>query len=222
MKKFAIFGLALWSVMTLQAQTLNVKMGQVTYQIPAEQAGVMPYENFNEEQTSSLLSTVTILNKVYPLSDVDCMFVSDDEVLDDAVDVVYDGEEATVKVAGNIAQYLAVAVNGAHVSIVQSEDVQRELVYTLSGSSQNGSFYMDGEYKMSLVLNGLTLHNPDSAAVNIRDGKRISVELTEGTVNTLSDGKGGTQKACFAVKGHTEFKGAGTLSTSISSRTEVP
>ncbi|MBR3442559.1 MAG: carbohydrate-binding domain-containing protein [Bacteroidaceae bacterium] len=211
MKKFAIFGLALWSVMTLQAQTLNVKMGQVTYQIPAEQAGVMPYENFNEEQTSSLLSTVTILNKVYPLSDVDCMFVSDDEVLDDAVDVVYDGEEATVKVAGNIAQYLAVAVNGAHVSIVQSEDVQRELVYTLSGSSQNGSFYMDGEYKISLVLNGLTLHNPDSAAVNIRDGKRISVELTEGTVSTLSDGKGGTQKACFAVKGHTEFKGAGTL-----------
>jgi hypothetical protein len=54
-------------------------------------------------------------------------------------------------------QYLSeVSVNGAHVAIVQRDDLASEITYTLSGTSANGSFYMDGSYKASLVLSDLT------------------------------------------------------------------
>jgi hypothetical protein len=48
----------------LTAQTLNVQVGQVTYQFPAEQAGVMNYAEGN---------TLTIMNKVFTLADLTTM-----------------------------------------------------------------------------------------------------------------------------------------------------
>ena len=43
--------------------------------------------------------------------------------------------------------------------------------YILAGNSSNGSFYMDGDHAMGLVFNQLSLINPDSAAINIQNGK---------------------------------------------------
>lgn len=202
MKKITSLIILLATTLTMAAQTLNVQVGEVVYQIPAAQAGDMVYSEG---------TTISILNKVYTLSDIDRMYIDATPVTDNSVSVGYDGTKAQVLVAGNVAQYLTINANGAHVAIVQNADVTEEITYTLSGNSTDGSFYMDGQLKASLVLNGLTLHNPDSAAINIRDGKRINVELASGTTNTLTDGTGGTQKGCFAVKGHTEFKGGGTL-----------
>ncbi len=202
MKKTASLIIFLAITLTMAAQTLNVQVGEVVYQIPAAQAGDMVYSEG---------TTITILNKEYTLSDIDRMYIDATKVTDNTVSVNYDGTTAQVLVAGNIAQYLTIQAQAAHVSIEQSADVTEEITYTLSGTSADGEFYMDGELKTSIVLNGLTLHNPNGAAINIRDGKRISVELVEGTTNTLTDGTGGSQKGCFAVKGHTEFKGGGTL-----------
>lgn len=202
MKKMLSFLVGLVAALGATAQTLNVQVGEVIYQIPAAQAGEMIYQGG---------STLTILDKVYSIADIDRMYIDGSAVTDNAVDIAYSGSSAEVKVPGSLAKNLTVKANGGHVSIVQSADVASEITYTLSGSSDNGSFYMDGKLKASFVLNGLTLNNPDSAAINIRDGKRISVEIADGTTNTLTDGTGGSQKACFAVKGHTEFKGGGTL-----------
>lgn len=94
---------------------------------------------------------------------------------------------------------------GNHVSLVANNSLTDEVTYTL-GVATNGSFYMDGEYKSTIALNGVSLTNPDSAAICIDNGKRINVE---GTSNTLVDGVGGTQKACFFINGHAEFKGSG-------------
>ena len=163
------------------AQTLNVEVGSVTYQIPAAEAGDMLYSDG---------TSVQIMGKTFALSDVNSMYIDDTAVADNTVSVSYSGKSAAVTVAGNIAKNLTVAVRNAHVSIVQDAAVADEITYTLSGTSTNGSFYMDGSLKASFVLNGLTLNNPDSAAINIRDGKRISVELADGTTNTLSDGPG--------------------------------
>ena len=187
---------------TISAQTLNVQVGEIIYQIPASQAGEMVFDNGK---------TVTIMDKTYTLSDITQMYMDNSEVTDNSVNIEYNGESAMVKVAGNIAKDLSITASKGHVSLVQSASLLNEITYTLSGSSTNGSFYMDGELKATLILNGVTLTNPDSAAINIRNGKRINVELVEGTTSTLTDGVGGQQKACFAVKGHTEFKGAGTL-----------
>ena len=183
-------------------QTMWVHQGQVHYAYTTSQLDTMPVVD---------ATSLTVLGKTFELAQVDSINVTSEEVADNAIGVSYAGDKAQVVVSGNIATHIEATVKGAHVAVLQDGDVATEYTYTLSGTSTNGSFYQDGSYKITLRLNGLTLTNPDSAAINIRDGKRIAVELVEGTTNNLTDGTGGSQKGCFAVKGHTEFKGAGIL-----------
>ena len=76
-----------------------------------------------------------------------------------------------------------------------------------------------GEYKATLRLDGVTICNPDSSAIHVKNGKRIKVSMTANTVNTLSDGVADTtSKGCFHSKGHTEFVGKGTLNVSSNYR----
>ena len=139
MKRIYALLTALLLTIAAEAQTLNVKVGSVTYQFPATQTGEMTYDDGQ---------TVTIMGKT-----------DQSEVTDGVVSVSYDGSSATVTVAGNIAQYVTPTVNGAHVSIAQSDDLAEEITYTLSGTSTDGEFYMSGSYKATLELNGLTLTN---------------------------------------------------------------
>ena len=196
---FAICGL-------LNAQTLNVQVGQVKYQFPAEQAGVMSYADG---------TTLTIMNKEFTLADVATMYVDESAVKDNTVAVVYNGQTAAITVAGNVAQYLTITTGGAHVNIEQSSELAEEITYILSGSSEDGEFYMSGSYKATVELNGLTLTNAkpvtSGAAVHIQNGKRIKVKVLEGTSNTLVDAANGSQKGALYVKGHPEFSGKGTL-----------
>ena len=190
----------------LRAQTMHVQVGQVSYAFPAEQAGVMTY---------AAGSIVDIMDKVFALSDVDMMYVDGAEVVDNRVAVVYNGETASVSVAGNVAKYLTINVSGAHVNIAQSDDLAEEITYSLSGSSADGEFYMSGSYKATIELNGLSLTNTtpvsSGAAVHVQNGKRIKVKVMEGTSNMLEDAAAGNQKGALYVKGHPEFSGKGTL-----------
>ena len=202
MKKLFLAALVATAI-GVQAQTVNVNQGSVTYAIPAAEAGQMPFGN---------ATTLTIGERTYTLNDITNITIDDTKVDNNTVKVTYSGETAHVVIAGNIAPYVEATVNGAHVALIQDYEYEGdEITYELSGSSDNGSFWMDGKLKASFLLNGLTLHNPDSAAINIRDGKRISLELAEGTANSISDGEGGDWKACLMVKGHTELKGGGSL-----------
>lgn len=197
----------LCSACALFAQTLNIRTGSTVWQFPAADAGEMEYAD---------ASRLTVMGKTFSLSEVDGMYVDRSSVTADAVAVTYNGTAAEVTVAGNIAKYLAVRVSGAHVAIVQDPAVATEIGYTLSGTSANGSFYLAGDYKLTLTLNALTLTCADSAAVNIRDGKRIALVL-EGN-STLADGKNGTHNACLSIKGHPELTGSGTLTLTGNTR----
>ena len=136
------------------------------------------------------------------------------------VAVVYDGTKATVTIPDALSNYVSCpSGESSHVKIIQAETVNEnttgEIIYSLKGQSDNGEFYFVGDYKATLKLDGLTLANPDSSAVHIKDGKRIKVSMTDKTVNTLSDGVAdSTSKGCFHCKGHTEFAGKGTLNIS--------
>ena len=206
MKKIFSILCALVVYTMVNAQTLNVQQGQVTYQFPAEQAGVMNYTNGN---------TLTVMDKVFALTEVEDMYVNETSVEDNTVTVVYNENSAAVTVAGNVAKYLTISVSGAHVNIAQSDDLQQEITYTLSGSSADGEFYMSGSYKATVELNGLTLTNTNpvtsGAAVHIQNGKRIKVKVMDGTTNTLVDCADGSQKGAFYVKGHPEFSKSGVL-----------
>ena len=196
---FAVGGL-------LTAQTLNVQVGQVKYQFPAEQAGEMTYAEG---------TTLAIMNKVFTLADVETMYVDESVVKDNTVAVAYNGQTVAITVAGNVAQYLTITTSGAHVNIEQSSDLAEEITYTLSGSSDDGECYISGSYKATVELNGLTLTNKtpvkSGAAVHIQNSKRIKVKVMDGTTNTLVDCASGSQKGAFYVKGHPEFSKSGVL-----------
>jgi len=189
------------------AQTLNVNVGQVTYAFPASRTG----------NVGVTTSEISIGQNVFPLSSVTSIKVDASAVADNSVKVIYDGSTARVVIAGNVAPLVKATVSGAHVTLLQDQTVAEEITYTLSGTSDNGSLYMDGSYKATFVMDNLNLHNPDSAAINIQDGKRIAVILNDGTANSLSDGirvaddGSDAHNACMYVDGHTEFGGAGTL-----------
>lgn len=137
-------------------------------------------------------------------------------VEDNVVAITYNGSTATIEIASNVASYVnCTSGTSSHVKLIQSSTTTKnpgEIIYQLSGSSSDGEFYMEGEFKATVQLSGLTLTNPDSTAINIKDGKRIKVSIANGTENTIEDGtRNADSKGCFRCKGHTEFVGKGTL-----------
>lgn len=137
------------------------------------------------------------------------------------VTVVYNGTEATVTIPSEITNYVSCpSGESSRVRLIQTSTTAAnpgEIIYQLSGSTDSGEFYFVGEYKATLQMNGVTIHNPDSSAIHIKDGKRIKVSMVANTVSTLSDGVADTtSKGCFHCKGHTEFVGKGTLNVSSS------
>ena len=202
-KRFLLATLiAMAGVLGYAQQTMWVHTGNVHWAYNTETVGTMPY---------SSASLLTVLEKGFTLADVDSVTVANETFADDNVLVKYNNNVADVYVAGNIANHITAEVTGARVAVMQDAEVATEYTYTLQGTSTSGCFYHAGSYKMTLVLNGVNLTNPDSAAINIQNSKRIAVQLADGTTNTLKDGANNTKKAAFLVKGHAEFSKGGSL-----------
>ena len=202
-KRFLLATLiAMAGVLGYAQQTMWVHQGQVHWAYNTESVGAMPYSSAN---------LLTVLEKGFTLADVDSVTVANETFADDNVLVKYSGNTAQVYVAGNIANHITAQVTGARVAVMQDASVASEYTYTLQGTSSSGCFYHAGSYKMTLVLNGVNLTNPDSAAINIQNSKRIAVQLADGTTNVLKDGTSNTKKAAFLVKGHAEFSKGGSL-----------
>ncbi len=203
-KIYALVAVLLLTV-AATAQTLNVHVGNITYQFPASRCGEMTYTDG---------TTLTILNKAFTLSDISSITVDDTEVTDNLVQVAYSGTSATVTVAGNVAQYVEPTVSGAYVSIAQSntEAIDNdEITYQLSGTTTNGQFALSGSYKCTVMLAGVNLTCSSDAAINITNSKRIQISAKKETSNTLTGGANGSQKACLYSKGQLQLQGNGTL-----------
>jgi len=145
------------------------------------------------------------------------------EAIDDnTVEITFNGTSATITIADNIKSYVTDNSNGSsHVKLIQSanfsgvdattDNEDGEIFYVLTGTSTDGEFYMEGSYKATVELSGLTLTNPSGPAINIQNGKRISLSAKKGTTNTLTDGANEDYNGCYHCKGHTKLKGKGTL-----------
>ena len=192
--------LTILTVLPAAAQTLNVKTGQVTYVHKVEKTGDMTFTGG---------ATLTVEGKPYPIADITNIVVDNTAVADSTVSVAYNGTSASVVVSGDIAKDLTVTVSGATVNVVQDPLLQSTVTYTLSGSSSNGSFTTDGNFKINLNLQLLTLTSTNGPAINVLNGKAIHVNLTG--ANTLRDVAGGLHSATFYINGHATFAGAGSL-----------
>ena len=184
------------------AQRLRIHCGPTTFVTSAEKAGQMSIAANGMLQ----LGETTIAT-----AQIDSITVDRETYNPLAIAVSYSDAGARLTVPCHLKDKLTITVDAAKVGFLQAADLQEEVTYTLSGTSANGSFAMDGEYKAGLVLNGLTLTNTAGPAIDIANGKRINVTLPAETTTTLTDGAGGLHKACFFINGHAEFAGAGTL-----------
>lgn len=185
------------------AQSFHVYMGNLVLAGKASQTETLPFKNSG----SSLQIGDTLVN----ISDIDSILVSKQDTTTAEVEIAYDGNGARVVLPVSLASTVKAEISGAYVTITSVADGGQDIVYTLSGKSEDGSFKMIGSYKCKVRLKGLTLNSTRGAAIDIQNGKRIDVVLEDGTTNTLSDAPNGTQKACFFVKGHPEFSSGGTL-----------
>ena len=189
----------------IEAQTLNVQQGSVTYAFTAN-ADDMTYTDNGQ--------TLTIQGKAFSTQDISKITIDESIVKNNAVNISYSGTTANVVIAGNVANYVTATVTGAHVAINQTNtaDVDGdEITYTLSGSTTDGGLELDGSYKCTIQLSGVTLTNPSGAAISITNKKRIQISAKSGTTNTLTDGANGSQKGSLYSKGQLQLQGKGTL-----------
>lgn len=203
MKRIMMLALLTGLTCAAWSQTMKIHRGAVSVAVPVATAGEMTY--------SAGGTALTVQGVTYQISEIDSITVDRSEVVPNSVNVRYEGNRARVEVSSDVMPHLTIQTTGADVSVTAAADFLEEIYYTLSGRSDDGSFFMEGEFKSTVTLDNLTLTNADGPAIDIANGKRIDVIVPDGTTTTLADGAGGTHKACFFVNGHPEFKGGGVL-----------
>lgn len=188
----------------LYGQQMTVKCGQVSYVYNAVGVQDMIFETGN---------AVNILGKQYSTADIqEITFAQQPTVnIEAQVGIKYsDNGGAAVTVSGDVARYLTITVSGNDVHILADASLDKEITYTLGGKSDDGSFYMDGDYKSIVTLDGVELTKKAGAPITIDNGKQITLVLNDGTHNVLMDGNG-THSSCMFINGHVKFGGNGIL-----------
>ena len=131
----------------------------------------------------------------YPLADIASFFFDEPEggaeggevePSDDLTTVYVEWTEGAAPRVRSSAPGIIVQTDGQHVSL-NNTDTTSEITYVLSGTASNASFTLVAEYKSTIRLDGVSLASDAGAAINILCGKRIALELVEGTTSVLSD-----------------------------------
>jgi hypothetical protein len=126
----------------------------------------------------------------------------------DTVSIVYNGNSVSV-VNPLYFEGVRVAVSGADVTVT-STSVTKDIIYRLSGTTSDGMFKIYSAHAFHLLLNGISITNPDGPAINNQSQKATYIDLADGSVNTLTDGP--TYAAAAVVNGITEDQGAAFFS----------
>ena len=118
-----------------------------------------------------------------------------------------------------------VSVSGNKVT-ADNTTTSEKVRYELSGSATDGYFKVYSNNKQAIVLNNLSLTNPNGAAINNQGKKRCFV-VVNGT-NTLADGSSYTatpsdedEKAAFFSEGQLIFSGDGSLTVSAKGKSGI-
>lgn len=128
------------------------------------------------------------------------------------VGIVFDGTSASCT---STVDGVSVSISGADVVVTSTV---KKVHYTVSGSTSDGFLKIYSDYKFCLELAGVSITNPDGAALNIQSKKRGFIVLQDGTTNTLTDGtsyadetSSEDMKATLFSEGKLLFSGAGKL-----------
>ncbi len=124
----------------------------------------------------------------------------------DIVRIVYNGN--SVEITNPFSnEGVSVSNNQADVAVSSSK---ANVIYSLSGTTSNGSITFMSSKDFDLILDNANLSSANKAVINIASETNATVELN-GT-STLSDGSNGAQKAAICSAGDLTFtKADGTL-----------
>lgn len=118
-----------------------------------------------------------------------------------------------------------VSVSGNDVT-VDNRSTTEKVIYELSGTTTNGFLKIYSNNKQALLLKGVSITNPNGAAINNQGKKRLFVQVTGN--NTLADGTSYTQtpsdeqeKAAFFSEGQIIFSGDGTLTVTAKGKSGI-
>ena len=145
------------------------------------------------------------------------------------VDVVFSTEGNAVITGTN--DDFTVTVNGNDVTIVYSGE--EYVMYELSGTANDGYFKLYSAKKQGITLNGVSITNPNGAAINVQGplaepskGKRTFVVLNG--ENSLADGTKYTdtpstedEKAAMFSEGQFIFSGEGSLTVAATGKSGI-
>lgn len=185
------------------AQTARIHCGAFTYTAPVSEVSRI---------TASADGTaVTFDTNAFSAAEIDSVTFDYRTYDAHTIYVNYSATQVDVTMPLALREQFTSSADGAHVYLEVDPAYQEELTYYLSGTSQDGSFTMEGDYKSTVILDNVSLTSNKGAAFDIQNGKRIKIHMIEGSVNNFSDAKGGTHDACFFVNGHPELSGNGTL-----------
>lgn len=210
MKRFAVTILmAVLSQLQMQASNdiLRIVHGGI-----ADYAPLSAIDSIYFDEDGALMY-IQPVEKVAPVSiartDISRMECISVEACPSKIAVVYNGNSITAE-NPYLLSGVSITADGAYVTVRNSNDTT-EYTTCISGTTTDGSFTYDGEYKTTIVLDGVSITSQRGSAIDIECGKRIALELKKGTVNTLMDAVDGTHKAALYCKGHLEIDKAGTL-----------
>lgn len=153
-------------------------------------------------------------NFQFPVIGIDSIVFSDEEVQVDTGDIIYityNGNSASI-INPWANRGVTVTANGADVTVMAASGTPN-IIYYLSGTTSDGSLFIQSDRRLNLILHGVSITNPTGAAIKIIDDVKISAQL-EGTSTLVDGGDTTTHKAAFDSEGQIEFSGNGTLNVS--------
>lgn len=132
----------------------------------------------------------------YPTSEIDSISFGANS---NTIYITYNGTGVSV-INPFAFEGVSVLVSGADVTVTSTTETQ-DINYSLSGTTTSGMFKIYSGKRYNLLLNGVSIANPDGPAINIQSEKKTSVVLLDGTINTFSDGN---NYAAPAINGNGE------------------
>ena len=172
----------------------------------------------NGVSTSGDVTTFTIALNKDGLAESQKVDASDDDYIENT------SFAQTITITFNTSGSATVSGDDAGIVSINGNDVvatntsEKVIKYVLTGKTNDGFFKLYSTKKQAIVLNGVSITNPDGAAINNQSKKRTFMVLNDGTKNYLTDGteyKDATDsedmKACLFSEGQLVFSGSGYL-----------